>query len=405
MRLGRGRRSSGTGSPATPAANYGFQVDTVGIGPTYWKRLIASEQGTATRPRLTVTYHAPVTPALPGGGVLTSSSTVWWTDEGSWATDGLPGPGRDERHVRPEPRRLRHGHLDGELVGDPVGADPRDHLLLAGQGQERARNLVAVLGAGVVRGRQRRHPRPPGLGTFETFDLGRRRRARGQRRDRQPRHQPPDRVAADPGGQPGPRPRLQQPGHGQRRLRPGLAPQRPAPPGLNADGTVTFTDADGARHTFTNPQRRQRHDLHPPATLYATLVRNTNADARPLHPHLPRPVGRRVRHRGLETGAPHPGRGPLRQRGHPRLRRRHSRISTIADPGRAARSPSPATARTGSTSITDWAYVVAAGVVQASATGSLRSHRFFYDGANGSPDRLVRSAQHVRLLPDEPRAT
>jgi hypothetical protein len=48
--------------------NYGFQLDTIGKGSTYWKRIIASEQGSGSVPKLTVTYHNPDTtpPSVTG---------------------------------------------------------------------------------------------------------------------------------------------------------------------------------------------------------------------------------------------------------------------------------------------------------------------------------------------------
>lgn len=68
----------------TPSTNNGIRLDENGNGPTYWKRLIASEQQTTTRPRLIVTTHDPVaTPTTPTGP--RNSRTLSWTysDSGS----------------------------------------------------------------------------------------------------------------------------------------------------------------------------------------------------------------------------------------------------------------------------------------------------------------------------------
>ena len=67
----------------TPAANYGFQIDTIGKGSTYWKRFIASEQGSSV-PALSITYHTPsATVVAPTGS--TSSKVLSWSyaDAGS----------------------------------------------------------------------------------------------------------------------------------------------------------------------------------------------------------------------------------------------------------------------------------------------------------------------------------
>ena len=59
--------------------NYGFWLDTDDHNYTYWKRLIASEEGGSTTPRLYVTYHEPVTATAPIDNVLTASRTLGWT--------------------------------------------------------------------------------------------------------------------------------------------------------------------------------------------------------------------------------------------------------------------------------------------------------------------------------------
>jgi RHS repeat-associated protein len=42
-----------------PTPNNGFQLDTIGLGTTYWKRFIASEQGGINVPALNITYYLP----------------------------------------------------------------------------------------------------------------------------------------------------------------------------------------------------------------------------------------------------------------------------------------------------------------------------------------------------------
>jgi hypothetical protein len=58
--------------------NNGIRLDENGNGPTYWKRLIASEEQTSSRPRLLITNHVPVaTPTTPTG--WRNSRTLAWT--------------------------------------------------------------------------------------------------------------------------------------------------------------------------------------------------------------------------------------------------------------------------------------------------------------------------------------
>jgi hypothetical protein len=59
-------------------ANHGLRLDENGNGPTYWKRLVSSEQGTNASPRLNVTYHVPTaTPTTPTGP--RNSRTLSWS--------------------------------------------------------------------------------------------------------------------------------------------------------------------------------------------------------------------------------------------------------------------------------------------------------------------------------------
>ena len=59
----------------SPASNYGFQVDTIGKGSTFWKRFIASEQGGGSRPALSITYHNPTVTSTTSA----YTGTVAWT--------------------------------------------------------------------------------------------------------------------------------------------------------------------------------------------------------------------------------------------------------------------------------------------------------------------------------------
>ena len=69
----------------------GVRIDEINAdgewkGPTFWKRLIASEQQTGTRPRIIFTYHNPVTVVAPNAGP-TSSRTLSWATESGWGQD------------------------------------------------------------------------------------------------------------------------------------------------------------------------------------------------------------------------------------------------------------------------------------------------------------------------------
>jgi RHS repeat-associated protein len=61
------------------ASNYGVELHENGNGGTYWKRLIASEQGGADVPVLVITYHTPVVSGLtPTAAAWTSSRALSW---------------------------------------------------------------------------------------------------------------------------------------------------------------------------------------------------------------------------------------------------------------------------------------------------------------------------------------
>lgn len=151
---------------------------------------------------------------------------------------------------------------------------------------------------------------------------------------------------------------------------------------LNGSGTVTFVDGDGSRHTFTNPVTANGITTYTrPATLYATLVKDTNQAIE---------FSLTDRDKSRDTFDIAGTEGVL-ARSEDRFGNGVSfgyvaastRISTITD---TAASPTRTInfAYDGSnrlTSITDWAYV-SGGVVQTGATGSRRATRFFYDGSS-----------------------
>jgi RHS repeat-associated protein len=148
---------------------------------------------------------------------------------------------------------------------------------------------------------------------------------------------------------------------------------------LNGDGSVTFVDADGARHRFTNPSTVGSVTTYtrPPA-LYATLVKDTSAAAEFS-----------LTYRDLSIDEfDISGSEALLTRAEDRfgngvdLAYSSGNLSTVTDPNSRQLSFTWDTGPTPDrlTSFTDWAYI-SGGVVQASATGSLRTYRFFYDGS------------------------
>ena len=151
---------------------------------------------------------------------------------------------------------------------------------------------------------------------------------------------------------------------------------------INADSTVTFTDEDGSRHTFINPVVNGSVTTYTrPATLYATLVKDTTQTAHEFtltyrdqskdRFDISSSIGR------LETSEDRFGNAVI--------------YTYYASTDNLYRATDPAgryveftwdTAPTPDrlTSFSDWAYV-SGGVVQTTATGSLRQYRLFYDGS------------------------
>ena len=62
----------------THSTNYGFRLHQNGYGATYWKRVIASEQGGSNVPVLSVTYHRP-TAGITEPTSWTNDRTLTWT--------------------------------------------------------------------------------------------------------------------------------------------------------------------------------------------------------------------------------------------------------------------------------------------------------------------------------------
>ena len=147
---------------------------------------------------------------------------------------------------------------------------------------------------------------------------------------------------------------------------------------VNVDGSVTFVDADGARHTFTNPTGSPTVTYTRPPTLYATLTRDTAASpdrftltyrdqSKDVFDELLTNKGllKLIKDRKDVTST-------LAYTGGT------DRITTITDP--AGRVVTFTWTGTNLTSIVDWANV-SGGIVQTSGSGN-RTHRFFYDGSN-----------------------
>jgi RHS repeat-associated protein len=146
---------------------------------------------------------------------------------------------------------------------------------------------------------------------------------------------------------------------------------------VNADASVTFVDADGSRHTFTAPTGSPTVTYTRPATLYATLTRDTAASpdrftltyrdqSKDIFDEDVAGTGllKQVKDRNGNTSSLAYSAGT-------------TRISTITDP--SSRVINFTWTGTNLTSIVDWANI-SAGIVQTSGAGN-RTHRFFYDGS------------------------
>lgn len=151
---------------------------------------------------------------------------------------------------------------------------------------------------------------------------------------------------------------------------------------LNADGTVTFVDADGARYTFTNPVVNGTVTTYTrPAALYATLVKDTSISANEFvlsYRDLAKDKFDILGSEGIlvreedrfANGATIAYTGGT------------NRISTITDTAGSRTMDFTWDGSNRLTQITDWAWTDGSGVVQTSATGARRAYRFFYDGSS-----------------------
>lgn len=364
----------------SPAANWGFQVDTIGKGSTYWKRFLSSENG-SNKPAFQLTYHNAVTTALyPTGGATTPATTLSWsytdasalaqtqyhvdiaTDAGFTQNVVTSGDVASSAKAWAVPSALTAGatyywrvkayngtswspwSTTASFVYSltNLGLQPqfRTEGFDLGGGDTASVNVVTgnlVLGHPIVS-----LPIRGGaldlVATYNSLD--------------------PASVGLGTGW------RL----NVQRRLT------------VNADSTVTFIDADGARHVFTAPTGSPVVTYTRPATLYATLTRDTAA--------TPDRFTLTYRDQSVDIfDEDIAGTGLLKQ-----IRDRHgntstlaytagtSRISTISDPAGRSIGFSWSTSPDRLDQITDWANV-ASGVVQTSGTGN-RAHRFFYNGSN-----------------------
>ena len=379
------------------------EIDTNGTwkGPTYWKRLIASEQGTSTRPRLILTYHNPAVPAYPSGGPTAGRTLTWTTD--TWTTTSGYSV-----QVATDTAFTDVVASSGTITGTPdTGwAIPAATTLAPGTTYYwRVKIARAASDAGT---RWSPWSAPAsftydptlnlgslGHNTFESFDLG-----------------SGDSLAVNvsTGNLVLSHPIVTLPIRGGS-LPIGLTHNSfdVADTGLGAgwrlslqravavSGTsATFTDADGARHTFIDASTAGSVTTWTrPATLYANLRRDTAATGleitltyrdqskdtfRASDGHLVRTEDRF----GNAVTIGYAG--------------THSRAPPIPRAGRS-RSAGPRTALT----ITDWANV-AGGIVQASGTPN-RTHRVFL--ASGAVSRVGGRAQHrvdVSIPRDRPGA-
>lgn len=145
------------------------------------------------------------------------------------------------------------------------------------------------------------------------------------------------------------------------------------------NGDVTYIDGDGARHVFTGATGSPVTTYTRPATLYATLSRDTAAipdrftltwrdGSFDLFDERSTNTGYLVREEDRHGNAM-----TFTYDGSQQLTR-------IEDP--TSRDIDLTWTSGKVTKIEDWAYVDGAGVVQTSATGSRRAHRFFYSGTD-----------------------
>ena len=145
---------------------------------------------------------------------------------------------------------------------------------------------------------------------------------------------------------------------------------------LNSNDTVTFVDADGARHLFTDPQISGTVTTYarPPST-YASLSKDVSLPVEFALTYRDGTIDRfDIAGAGgrLERSIDRHGNAIVLTYG------TANQIDQVTDP--ASRSIDFTWDGSGRlTSITDWAYIDTNGVIQASTSGSRREYRFFHE--------------------------
>lgn len=149
---------------------------------------------------------------------------------------------------------------------------------------------------------------------------------------------------------------------------------------LNLDNSITFIDADGARHTFSAPQTSGSVTTYTrPPTLYASLVRDTAQTAE---------FSLTWRDQSVDTFDIAGGEALL-VRAEDRFANgvdlaysgSTANLSSVTDPAGRQVTFTWDTAPTPDrlSSISDWSWIDGSGVVQTTNSGSRRTYRFFYD--------------------------
>jgi RHS repeat-associated protein len=366
--------------------NYGVQVDKIGLDYHDWARVYSSEQSAnpTARPRLIVTYHVPTASAAYPSGGPTSSRTL------SWVYADSAGHAQSDFHVDLSTSSTFASILatSGDVASADAGwAIPTATSLTSGTTYYwRAKVRDGTSWSAWSTTASFTHDPAASLGlqahnTFEDWDLGAGDSlsvnvATGNLILTHPLVSLPIRggslpvtltynsfETSNPGLGPGWRLNL------MRRLI------------INADGTVTFYDADGSRHKFTAPVTVGTVTTYTrPATLYATLVKDTSITANEFTLTYKDQSKDRFDISGTNgilvkaedrfgtavTVAYSTG----------------TNISTVTDPAGRQLTFTWDTAPTPDrlTQIQDWAWV-SSGEIQTTPTGARRAYRFFYDAS------------------------
>jgi RHS repeat-associated protein len=364
--------------------NNGLRLDANGNGAEYWKRFIASEAGIPGSPKLVVTYHNPVSLLWPLGGGPTAGRTL------TWAFDAPSAQTHYQVDLSTSSSFSSITATSGDVTSAATSwAIPTATSLIAGTTyywRVRVKFGASVHWSPFVSGSFVHDP-TANLGrqpqhTFESWDLGAGDSLdvnvgsgnlvighpivdlpiRGSAVDIALTYNRHDTTSVGMG--PGWRLNL------HRRLT------------VNGDGTVTFTDADGARHRFTNPVVNGTVTTYTrPATLYATLVKDTAVSANEFiltYRDQSKDKFDILGSEGIlvrEEDRFGNGVDVTYVAGTNRI----SKVrDTAASPAREIDVGYDGSNRV--TSITDWAWV-SGGVIQANQTGARRVNRFFYDAS------------------------